>query len=77
MENIRWTSHVEKEVLTRVKEQTKILRAIKQRHANSNGHILCRNCFLKYITERKIEGKRRRGRRYKQLLNDFKEERRY
>jgi hypothetical protein len=41
------------------------------------GHIMCRNCFLTHVVqgrlERKIEWKRRRGRRRKQLLDDFKE----
>jgi len=41
--------------------------------------MLRRNCFLKHVTEGKIEGKTevrvRRRRRRKQLLNDFKEKR--
>jgi hypothetical protein len=35
------------------------------------------NCLLKHIIEGKIRGTRRRGRRRKQLLDDFKEARRY
>jgi hypothetical protein len=38
---------------------------------------LCRKCLLNHITEGKISGTRRRGRRHKQLLDGLKEERRY
>jgi len=38
---------------------------------------LLRNCLLKYITEEKVDGTRRRGRRRKQLLDDLKEKRGY
>jgi len=41
------------------------------------GHILHRNCLLKCIVEGRIEGMGRRGRRWKQLLNDLAETRRY
>lgn len=36
-------------------------------------HLYCTNYLLKYVTERKIEGKKRQGRRRKQLVDDFKE----
>jgi hypothetical protein len=42
---------------------------------------LCRNCLLKHVIERKIEGRievtERRGRRREQLLDDFKKNRGY
>jgi len=45
------------------------------------GHILGRNCLLKHVIEGKIEGEivvmGRLGRRYNQVLDDFKEVRRY
>jgi hypothetical protein len=48
----------------------------KKRTENCTGHIWHTN-LLKYITEGKIEGRievaERRGRRRKQLLDDFKE----
>jgi hypothetical protein len=54
---------------------------MKRRKANLTGHILRRNCFLKHVTEGKIEGSievtERRGRRREQLLDDFKETRGY
>jgi hypothetical protein len=44
-----------------------------------DGHILLRNCLLKHVTDRKVEGRievtERRGRRRKQLLDDLKETR--
>jgi hypothetical protein len=42
------------EVLQTVKERN-ILQTVKRRKANWNGHILHRNCLLKYIIEGKIE----------------------
>jgi hypothetical protein len=43
-----------------------VLRRIKRRKAKCIGHILRRNCLLQQV----IEGTRRRGIRYKQLLDD-------
>jgi hypothetical protein len=69
------------EVLHRVKEERNILHTIKRRKDNWIGHILRRNCLLKHVIERKIEGRievtGRRGRRHKQLLDDLNEKRRY
>ena len=45
--------------------------------ANWIGHVLCRNCLPKHVIEGKIRGTERRGRRRKQLLNDFKVKRRH
>jgi hypothetical protein len=63
--------------LRKVKEERNILHAIKRRKANWIGHILRRNCLLKHVTEAKIGVMGRRGRRRKQLPNDFKETVRY
>jgi len=49
----------------------------KRRKANWIGHILCRKWLLKHIIERKVEGKRRRRRRGKQILDARKEKRRH
>jgi hypothetical protein len=49
---------------------------MKRRKANCIGHILRRNRLLKDVIEGKREGRiemRRRARRRKQLLDDFKE----
>jgi hypothetical protein len=63
-------------VLHRIEEEGIILTAIKKRKANWIGHILRRNCLLKYVIEGKIEGMIemtwRRGRRRKQLLDILK-----
>jgi hypothetical protein len=64
-----------------VKEERNIVHTIKRRKANWIGHILRRNCLLKHVIEGKLEGRiemrGRRGRRRKQLLDDFKEKRIY
>jgi hypothetical protein len=82
MEKISWTDRVRnEEVLHRLKEERYILLTINRRKANWIGHILRRNCFLKHIIERKIEGRievtGRRQRRRKQLLYYLKEKRGY
>jgi hypothetical protein len=63
-----------KVVLHRVKKERKILHTVIWRKAKWTGHILRRNCFLKHIIDRKVEGRievtERRGRRRKQLLDD-------
>ena len=52
-----------------------ILHVIKRRKANWIGHILSRDCFLEHFIEGKIEKRisvtKRRGRRYKQLRDDY------
>ena len=53
----------------------------RRRKANWIGHILHKNCLLKHVIKGKIEGRievtGRRGRRRMQLLDNFKEKRRY
>jgi hypothetical protein len=54
---VSWTNGVRnEEVLHRVKEERNILRTIKRRKANLTRHILRRNCLLKHVIERKLEG---------------------
>jgi hypothetical protein len=83
MEKMSWTNQVRNEaVLQRVKEERNIPHTIKQRKANWICHILHRNCPLKNILERNIEGRmevmgRRIRGRCKQLLYDPKEKREY
>jgi hypothetical protein len=52
------------------------LYTIKRRTTDGIGHTLHRNCLPKHVTEGKIEGRievtGRRGRRRKQLLDEFK-----
>jgi hypothetical protein len=49
----------------------------KERKANRIGHIVRRNGRRKHVTEGKIEGTGRQGRRRKQLLVGLTEARRY
>ena len=69
-----WTDRVRKEeVLNRVKEEWNVLHTINRKKAYWSGRMLHRNCLLKYVIEGRIEGKGRRGRRRKRLLDDLKE----
>jgi hypothetical protein len=82
MTKISWTDRVRnEEVLHRVKQERNILYAITRRKANWIGHILRRNCLLKYVNERKLEGRiemtGRRMERHKQSVDDLKEKRIY
>ena len=55
---ISWADCVEKEeILSGVKCERNILHTVKIRKANWIGHILFRNCLLKYFIEGKIEGR--------------------
>jgi len=67
MENISCIDRVMKEVLHRGKEERNILCTIEEMKANWLGYILRRNCLMAHVTEGKIEGTRRRGRRPEEL----------
>ena len=55
---ISWTDHVRHdEVSQTVKMDRNMLHTIKRRKSNGIGHILCRNCLLKHVTDGKIEGR--------------------
>ena len=60
-------------------EDRNILQTLKSGNANWIGHILRRNCLLKYVNEGKMERRinvmERGGRTRKQLLNDLEENR--
>ena len=62
------------EVLQSDKENNDTLLTLKK-EGKWGGHILRRNCLLKHVIERKIEGKievtGRRGTRRKQILDEF------
>jgi len=49
----------------------------QRRKANCIGHILGSNCVLEHAIVGNIEGTVRRGRRFKQLLDNLKETRGY
>ena len=81
MEKISWTDRERNEVLRRVTEERNVLYTIKRRKVNWNGHILCRKWILKHVTGGKTEGrielKRGRGRRGKQVCNSLVERKGY
>ena len=78
MEKIIWTDRVtNEEVLNREEEERNTPNTIKWRKGNWIGRILLRNCLLKQVTEGKIRGTGRRGRRSKQPLDAIKENRRH
>jgi hypothetical protein len=58
MEKFCWTDHVKNaEILLRVQEERNILNKIRRRKNIWFGHILRRNCLLKYVTEGKHKEK--------------------
>jgi hypothetical protein len=67
---------MEKEILHIVTEEKNIVQTITQKKANGN-HSLCRICLLNHITKEQIEGKGRRGRRRKKLVDNLRETRKY
>ena len=75
IEKIGWTDRVRnEEVLQRVKKERNVLHTMNRRKADYIGHTLRRNCFIRHATEGKIRGWSEvtgRGRRRKQLLDDF------
>jgi hypothetical protein len=81
MEKISLTDHVRNEEVFPIVKDRNILHTIKGRKGNWTGHILCRNCILKYVIEGKIKGRIevtvRRERRCKQLCDNLKETRGY
>jgi hypothetical protein len=73
MIEISWNYLVKNEILQRVEEEGNILHRRKRKKASWISHNLRRNCFLKHVIEEKTDEAGRRGRRYKQLLDNFKE----
>jgi hypothetical protein len=55
MEKMKWTDRVINEELHRVKEKRTIVNTITRRKTKLNGHILHRNCLLRYVIEGKIK----------------------
>jgi hypothetical protein len=68
MQKISWADRMKnEEILQKFKEERNILHTVKRRKANWIGHILCGNCLLEDVIQRKIKGRiemtGRRGRR--------------
>jgi hypothetical protein len=77
-EKIRWTDHVRnEEVIHTLKQKRNVLHTTKRRKANWIGHILCRNCPLKHISDKNIgRGTKAmviQGRKHKQPPDKLKE----
>ena len=81
-EKISWTDREKSEgVLHTVEEKRNILQTTKTRKINWICHIFLGNCLLRYVIERKMEGrtevKGRLGKRRKQLPDDLREKHGY
>jgi hypothetical protein len=82
MEKIIFTDCVRnEEVLQRAEKDRNIPHKIERRKANWIGYILRKNCLLKRVIKGNIEGRIQvmgtRGRKRKQLLDDFMATTRY
>ena len=73
-EKINYTDRVKHEKVSyiRVKKEKDILRTVKRIKSIWICHFLCRNCLLRNVIARNIEGTRRGGGRCKQLLDNLK-----
>jgi hypothetical protein len=56
-DSLSWTDRVRNEVVLRGgKEERNIIYTVQSRKANWIGQVLRKNCFLRQVTEGKIEG---------------------
>ncbi|KAJ4443554.1 hypothetical protein ANN_05227 [Periplaneta americana] len=73
MEHVKWTDRIRNEsVLERVGEEKMMLKLIRKRKRNWLGHYLRRICLLKDAMDGMVNGKRVRGRRRYQMIDDIK-----
>ena len=78
MEKIKWPKKVTNEqVLDRIGEKRTLLNNILPRKANWIGQILRRNCLLHDTIEGQMTEVKGVGKRGTQLLDDFRNRRRY
>ena len=72
LESIKWTDKIKNAVvLERVGEGRIMLELIKKRRRNWLGHWLRRNCLLKDALEGMVNGKKVRGRRRYQMIDNI------
>ncbi|KAJ4428641.1 hypothetical protein ANN_24686 [Periplaneta americana] len=72
MERVKWTDRIRNEaVLERVSEERMMLKLIRRKR-NWLGHWLRINCLLKDALEGMVNGRRVRGRRRYQVIDDIK-----
>ena len=75
---ISWTQKVTNhEVLNLIHEERSMIRSIHQRKHNWIGHVLRHDGLLNRIMEGRIEGKRGRGRKRQQMMDDILEKEKY
>ena len=73
MERVKWTDKIRNEaVLERVGEERIMLKLIRKRKRNWLGHWLRRNCLMKDALEGMVNGKKVRGRRRYQMIDNIK-----
>ncbi|KAJ4439518.1 hypothetical protein ANN_07642 [Periplaneta americana] len=73
MERVKWTDRIRNEaVLERVDEERMMLKLVRKRKRNWLGHWLRTNCLLKDALEGMVNGRRVRGRRRYQMIDDIK-----
>ena len=72
MERVKWTDKIKNAiVLEKVGEGKAMLELIKKRKRNWLGHWLRRNCLLKDALEGLVNGKKVRGRRRYQMIDNI------
>ena len=72
IERVKWTDKIKSAVvLKRVGEGRIMLELIKKRKRNWLGHWLRRNCLLKDALEGMVNGKKVRGRRRYQMIDNI------
>ncbi|KAJ4436831.1 hypothetical protein ANN_16963 [Periplaneta americana] len=73
IERVKWTDRIRNEaVLERVNEKRMKLKLIRKRKRNWLVHWMRRNCLLKDAVEGMVNGRRVRGRRRYQMIDDIK-----
>ena len=73
MEGVQWSDRVQnEEVLRRIGERREMLATIRKRKKNWIGHCLRRDSIVKDCIEGMVNGRRKRGRRRCQLLDNIK-----
>ena len=71
---ISWAQKVtNQEILNMIYEERNVISNIHQRKHNWIGHVLRHDGLLNRIMEGRIEGKRGRGRKRKQMIDDIME----
>lgn len=73
MERVKWTDKVRnQEVLERVGEEKQILKVIKERKRNWLGYLTRSNCLIKDALEGIMWGRKVKGKRRYQLIDNIK-----